>query len=57
MFRCFIIVNTVFFPAHAVQLFFIPGLFLITTHPVIAYFLNIHHFEFLRPQRLYFLRG
>lgn len=57
MFRCFTIVNTVFFPAHAVQLFFIPGLFLITTHPVIAYFLNIHHFEFLGPQRLYFLRG
>lgn len=38
MFRFFIIVNTVFFPAHAVQLFFIPGLLLITTHPVIAYF-------------------
>lgn len=57
MFRCFTIVNTVFFLARAVQLFFIPGLFLITTHPVIAYFLNIHHFEFLGPQRLYFLRG
>ena len=57
MFRCFIIVNTVFFSAHAVHLFFIPGLSLITTHPVIASFLNIHHFEFLRPQRLYFLRG
>lgn len=33
MFSCFIIVNTVFFPAHAVQLFFILGLLLITTHP------------------------
>lgn len=38
MFRFFIIVNTVFFPVHAVQLFFIPGLLLITTYPVIAYF-------------------